>query len=57
MVAETATNLSLGTKLSALDLDNARCIVFIRDRTASMVGPLVPSFNMWIYICKHLKNI
>ena len=48
IVADTATNRSLGKKFSTEDLPMAAWIVFILLITASIVAPLVLSFNTWI---------
>lgn len=50
MVADTATNLSLGVKDPGGHLLIDAWIVFIREITASMVAPRVASLKTWTYI-------
>lgn len=50
MVADTATNLSLGGEDPGGHLFIDAWIVFIREITASMVAPRVASLKTWTYI-------
>lgn len=50
MVADTATNLSLGGEDPGGHLLIDAWIVFIREITASMVAPRVASLKTWTYI-------